>query len=533
MARKKIKTASREDLPEQLADIHDVRLVGLLVRNVLRIRALRMSITRTGEIVRFEGDNKTGKSSTLKSIEMLAAGADAIPPEPIHDDLGRGEIIGRLASSIGTLVVTRRFDRGKKTSQLTVHIEGQRKALSSPQTVMTALFGDSTQFQNMGPEMQRQVLAEIVGFNPSMIDKRASEVFEERRVINRDVARLKAEYDATKHYDDAPEKEVSVAEMMRELKLRQEHNAEGAKLEQLHSVAANMLTQKEKELEDLLARVEELKAKVEHARESKAESLKALASFEPQDEEELRKTIEDADSLNAKVRENQKRAQKSAEYTKAQEKSESMTSELDQLAAKKRKMLAEAASKMPVDGLGFNEEGLITFDGKPFSQAGNSAEKLVSCAVTMELNKDKPMKVLLVDDAEGMDRKTKRKLAELCEKKGFQLFMAQVMSDAGPSDGALVIEDGELKGKWDAESKSFVSASDEPAPEEVDDSDLAGRTARCSYYGSTPTGNNHAGPCGRGKPCMCTEPSSRKLAFFQHQPDKEHDSYYCGCWGWE
>ena len=64
-----------------------------------------------------------------------------------------------------------------------------------------------------------------------------------------------------------------------------------------------------------------------------------------------------------------------------------------------------------------------------------------------------------------------------------------------------------------------------------------GRMARCSYYGKTPSGRSHEGPrklgCERGKPCMCEQPSSSNLAFFQHNPSKPHDEFYCGCWGWD
>lgn len=47
---------------------------------------------------------------------------------------------------------------------------------------------------------------------------------------------------------------------------------------------------------------------------------------------------------------------------------------------------------------------------------------------------------------------------------------------------------------------------------------LEGRKARCSYYG--------------GK-CTSEEASSFDLAFFKHQPDKPHDEFYCGCYGWD
>ena len=43
--------------------------------------------------------------------------------------------------------------------------------------------------------------------------------------------------------------------------------------------------------------------------------------------------------------------------------------------------------------------------------------------------------------------------------------------------------------------------------------DLSGRKAKCDL-------------------CPSVEPSGRTLAFFGCRPEKEFDSYYCGCKGW-
>jgi hypothetical protein len=39
---------------------------------------------------------------------------------------------------------------------------------------------------------------------------------------------------------------------------------------------------------------------------------------------------------------------------------------------------------------------------------------------------------------------------------------------------------------------------------------------------------------GRTAKCACghTVPSSTNLAYFRHYPDAAHDTYYCGCSGW-
>ena len=48
----------------------------------------------------------------------------------------------------------------------------------------------------------------------------------------------------------------------------------------------------------------------------------------------------------------------------------------------------------------------------------------------------------------------------------------------------------------------------------VEPPDLTGRTASCSS-------------------CGATAPSSTSLPFFRHYPERETDSYYSGCRGWD
>jgi hypothetical protein len=43
------------------------------------------------------------------------------------------------------------------------------------------------------------------------------------------------------------------------------------------------------------------------------------------------------------------------------------------------------------------------------------------------------------------------------------------------------------------------------------------RKARCTYFVT----------------CKAETPSREGLPFFEQKPDREHDSYYCGCYGWE
>jgi hypothetical protein len=49
----------------------------------------------------------------------------------------------------------------------------------------------------------------------------------------------------------------------------------------------------------------------------------------------------------------------------------------------------------------------------------------------------------------------------------------------------------------------------------VEAPDLTGRVAKCGSCNRPPV------------------PSSSRLAFFRHHPERDADSYYCGCRGWD
>ncbi|HHU81148.1 MAG TPA: hypothetical protein GXZ35_07415 [Acholeplasmataceae bacterium] len=58
----------------------------------------------------------------------------------------------------------------------------------------------------------------------------------------------------------------------------------------------------------------------------------------------------------------------------------------------------------------------------------------------------------------------------------------------------------------------------------IDTPNLEGRTSRCIYYGT----RNKA-----SKECSNEVKSDSRLPFFKHNPNKDHDEHYCGCWGWD
>ena len=346
---------------------------------------------------------------------------------------------------MGELVAKRTFKKGR-LQRLTVHIEGRKKALSSGQAVFDILMDhialDIRQFERMDDKKKAEVLAQLIGFDSAALDLERDSKFALRTDVNRDVIRLKAEYESLTHQDDAPAEEVSAAALMSELDARREHNEEGTRLNTALTHASTDLQGALTEVGLIERQLTQARLDAEEATEKKRKAVEAVAGFQPEDEEEIRQKIDKADAVNDQVRENAKKKEARAAFLAKQNESDDLTAALEQLDKQKRTSLAEAQERLPVKGLGISN-GAVTYKGKPFSQAGSSATALTSAAISMALNEDSLLKLVQIDDAEGMDAETTEAVVQMATSKGFQMVMARVGKGELPT---VVIEDGAMVG---------------------------------------------------------------------------------------
>lgn len=117
--------------------------------------------------------------------------------------------------------------------------------------------------------------------------------------------------------------------------------------------------------------------------------------------------------------------------------------------------------------------------------------------------------------------------------------MSQPMMKCGhAAQGTQRLDDGTtipvcvICGMGDRGSADYKTVDDAPPS-------LDGRTSRCSYYKpgfKCDCGKDHCPPTRHerhGGGYGAVAPSSASLPFFKHQPEKEYDQHFCGCWGWD
>ena len=161
-----------------------------------------------------------------------------------------------------------------------------------------------------------------------------------------------------------------------------------------------------------------------------------------QDEAKIMEQITSADDINKKVRDNVEREKARRAADIANDNWQQTDVELKDATANREKARLAARENLPIPNLDISESAVL-YKGKPLSQAGKSAELRVSVAVAIALNKDKRVKLLLIDDAEKLDADNVKVVMEMAHEAGFQVIMARV---GDGKTASVVIEDGEIKG---------------------------------------------------------------------------------------
>ncbi len=431
-----------------------IKIIELHTRNVKRITAV--DITPTSAVTIIAGDNGAGKSSVLDSIRYVLAGTKAIPEEPLRQGAKSGRSVLKLDGDkergILPLTVTRTFTQ--KGGSLEIRSTETGEASPSPQAILDswrARFIDPLGLMRLDPKKQVEAMRELLGLDFETMDAERQKAYDQRTIVNRDVASLQGRVRAIAKVEDAPEEEVSVAELSVELQVRRtvnENHADARRDLLAHEIShdglreaalglENAATELRNQLRVTEASLEKAVLKVKAYGTALEEKREAVAALQEADTAEILSRIETAEEYNRKVRSNQQRAALIKELDTAEQGSEHLTALIDEIDAGKE--VAIQGAKWPVIGMGFNASGL-TWEGLPFEQASSSEQLRVSVAVGFAMNPILP--VLLVYGGSLLDDDSMALLAELAEEHNGQIFIERV-GDGDPS--AIIIEDGHVK----------------------------------------------------------------------------------------
>ncbi|MBL0245576.1 MAG: AAA family ATPase [Rhodoferax sp.] len=394
-----------------------MKIISLEAENYKRLKAVE--ITPEGNLVVIGGRNAQGKSSVLDAIWAALGGREGNKAaKPIRD----GESKARVRLDLGDLVVTRTWTE----SGSTVKVESAEGAVfKSPQSMLDELIGrlsfDPLAFTRLSGKEQRDVLLGLVDL-PIDLDALGAErerLFSDRTEVGREGKSI-GDVQVDK---SLPEVETSATDLIVKIREGQESLREAAShADQIAMVAAH-LEAAEKQVAELRATAAALAD-----RNVPAVTAEQVANLEMQ--------LSGVEESNAAIRANNAARAQAERKDILRKKYDALTADIAALDAKKQEALGAVA--FPVDGLGFDENG-VAFNGVPFSQASSAEQIRVSIA--MAISGNPKLRVMRIMDGSLLDEENLALVAESAEANDMQVWVERV----GRGDGmGVVIEDGEV-----------------------------------------------------------------------------------------
>lgn len=447
-----------------------MRIVQLTAENVKRLRAVR--IKPDGSLIQITGRNGQGKSSVLDAIAYGLGGKSVQPAQPVR----RGEERAQVVLDLGDKIIRRTWSAAGGTYLSVESRDGAK--YPTPQRILDDLVGqltfDPLEFSRMTPRDQVATLKAVAGLDFTTQDAERAEAYDERTQINRQVKTAEAQLAGADSFEGVPDAEIDLGELTRRQAEASERIRDNDRVRQqaepirqriangtdhisrLQADRETTRLQDQQRIERLTAELEQARADAEsHERQyaddlSKSEhlhdGLKAeLATTEARigaltdpNIEAINAELRAAEETNRRVRAKQQHAQQQAALVKLKGQAKALTDRIEQIDQTKADALA--AAEIPVDGLGFDENG-VTLNGLPFEQASSAEQLRVSVGMGIALNPE--LRVMLCRDGSLLDQESLALLAQMAEQHDAQVWLERV-ADGQPV--GVVIEDGQVVG---------------------------------------------------------------------------------------
>ena len=418
-----------------------MKVIHLEVENFKRVQAV--DLTSNGQTEVLAGENEQGKTSILDALACVIGGGKLVPDVPIRKGQKKARIkavIGREPYTIETadFTVERRFEKsGPKNGSLV--ITGKNAPLGKPQDFLDQLFGnlsfDPLAFADGRTAADRsrrfQTLRDIVGVDFRELDQQRAEIYEQRKYLNQEVKQLEGKFDNLDYFPDAPKTRVDTSALLAELKQAEQQNKAAEAAEREIETLTNTDRQLQAELERLRARATEIKTERDAIREQV--SVAASNAVEPCDTQAITDSLVNVQTVNDQVNANARKREAESEMRQKTGAAMKLTLAIEAIDEKKEQQMAEA--KFPVEGLGFDDGGVL-FNGLPFEQASEEQQIVVSAAIGLALHPT--LRTLLVRKAALLDKKHRAALIQW----GVDNDVQQYIEIVGTEGGTVVITDG-------------------------------------------------------------------------------------------
>lgn len=412
-----------------------MKIQKLQISNFLRVKSITVEPSPDQNVVRLHGRNMQGKSSVIRALQAAFGGKKFHPPKPIHE----GADEARVSVDCGELLIEVTWrDGGEKVDLVVRTADGAR--VRSPQAVLDTFYSkvsfDALAFVRMAPQQQVELLRQLSGVNFERLDFERAEFYAKRTDVGRDRDKAVAQ-GAGAPAGEAP-KETTLSALTAQIQAlsdaetaRNIATARCSGAGQTAQAATNRMAALRKELDEAHEHARLRSAEYDAAKLAAVEAeahLKAMG-----DGAALRAKLQTAEADNARARDLRAKKAKAIEGAALTKQYAELTKAIDAIDDQKQK--AVAAAKLPVDGLDFTGAEVM-YGGKPFSQASDREQVLISAAIGQALSPK--LGALLIREGAFLDEDGWKALSAWAEDRDVQVWI----EDVGVDGAGILIEDG-------------------------------------------------------------------------------------------
>jgi flagellar motility protein MotE (MotC chaperone) len=435
-----------------------MRVISYEIHNVLRASDIKLDLEGRNLFL-VGGKTAQGKTSALRALLMALcgrSGMDDYPEVALRNGADKGWVKVKLSGDeelheldgLTVELLLKRRRSGEVVEEFRI-LDSSGEEAPEPRTLLKRLYDlkgfDPLAFDRSSKKERRDILMRLTGLDFSKQDKERKKLYDERTSVNRDIVRLAAQVDAMPFHEDAPAELVSIDAAMEEVESRSRTNRENQKARQELLTRQSLLDTAKKQEADLQERIRKLQAELDAIVESKedaetrlAEQQAVVAGLVDADVEGAKLAVKNVTAINEKVVANRRKKSAGSEVQKMRGESVKLSELIEYIDTMKTEAIAKA--KFPVDGMSFDEDGVL-LNGLPYEQASHRERIMSSIDVGIALNPK--LRLFVCQDGGALDVETIEALDKKLADTGYQMLCEMVTRFAqDESLCAVVIRDG-------------------------------------------------------------------------------------------